>query len=170
MEIHRFEKLWIVASILLIVGYIGTVTYGAIGAGVKMVGKEGGQISDPSEPTESPYYKEPGVYKVGEDHYAVYVIARQFVFRPGSAEPIKVPAGSKVTFHLTSPDVIHGFDVVGTNVNTMAIPGQVGQFSVRFENPAEYGLICHEYCGVGHHLMEGTIKVVPKSDYEGAQQ
>lgn len=170
VEIHRFEKVWIVASILLIVGYIATVTYGAIGAGVQMVGKKGGQIEDPDNPTSSENFREPGVYTVGENHYAVYVLARQFVFRPGTNDPIKVPAGSKVTFHLTSSDVIHGFQVIDTNINTMAIPGQVGQFTVRFKKPGKYGFVCHEYCGVGHHLMEGEIMIVPKSEFEGAKQ
>lgn len=170
MEIHRFEKIWIVASILLIVGYIATVTYGAIGAGVQMVGQEGGQIEDPANPTASDNFREPGVYKIDDNHYAVYVLARQFVFRPGTNDPITLPAGSKATFHLTAPDVLHGFQVVNTNINIMAIPGQVGEFTVRFNQAGEYGIVCHEYCGVGHHLMEGQIKIVPKNEFEGAQQ
>lgn len=170
MEIHRLEKFWIAASILLIVVYIATITYGSIGAGVQMIGKEGGQIENPAKPVESDNFREPGVYKIDDNHYAVYVIARQFVFRPGSTDPITLPAGSKVTFHVTSPDVLHGFQVVGTNINTMAIPGQVGQFAVKFEEPDSYGILCHEYCGVGHHLMEGKIKVVPKIEFEGAKE
>lgn len=170
MKIHRFEKFWIIASLLLIVGYIGTITYGAVGAGVGMVGDEGGQLENPANPVDNDNFREPGVYKTGENEYDVYVLAQQFVFQPGTAPPITLPAGSTATFHLASKEVIHGFQVVDTNINTMAIPGQVGQFTVDFNEPRDYGLVCHEYCGVGHHLMEGQIKIVPPEEFEGAKQ
>jgi cytochrome c oxidase subunit 2 len=170
LHIHRFEQFWIIASILLIVGYIGTITYGALGAGVGMVGDEGGQLENPANPVENDNFKQPGVYRTGENRFDVYVLAQQFVFRPGTSSPITLPAGSTVTFHLSTPDVIHGFQVVDTNINTMAIPGQVGQFTVKFNEPRTYGVVCHEYCGVGHHLMEGQIKIVPPSEYEESQQ
>ena len=44
------------------------------------------------------------------------VVAGMFSFAP---DPIEVPAGKPVTFRLTSRDVIHGFEVVGTNANAM---------------------------------------------------
>lgn len=163
MDIHYFEQVWIVAAVLLILAFIGTVTYGAIGPGVRMVSNEGGIVPEPGKPVESSSFKQPGVYKTGPNSYDVYVIARQFVYRPRT---ITVPANSKVTFHLTSSDVIHGFHVVGTNVNTMAIPGRIGTFQVDFDRSESYGLICHEYCGVGHHLMEGKVEVVPQSQFE----
>ncbi|MDY6764191.1 MAG: cytochrome c oxidase subunit II, partial [Halobacteria archaeon] len=153
MEIHRFEKFWMVLSLLLIVGFIGTVTYGAIGVGIEMVGDEGGTI-DPTN-LDNTKFEDPGVEKVGENEYAVYVVSRQFLFQPGTSQPIRVPANSKVTFYVTSADVIHGFEVAGTNINTMVIPGQVSKFTVRFEEPGEYGIVCNEYCGAGHHAMEG---------------
>ena len=47
MEVHRFEKIWIAVSLLLIVGFIVTITYGAVGAGVAMVDDSGGTV-DPT--------------------------------------------------------------------------------------------------------------------------
>ncbi|MFB6310459.1 MAG: cytochrome C oxidase subunit II, partial [Salinirussus sp.] len=35
MDIHRFEKWWLAAALLLIVVFIGTVTYGAVVVGVE---------------------------------------------------------------------------------------------------------------------------------------
>src|SRR5947207_14815280 len=52
------------------------------------------------------------------------VIATQFMFVPRC---IQVPEGRQVTFRMTSPDVIHGILVTGTNVNTMVLPGYVAQ-------------------------------------------
>jgi cytochrome c oxidase subunit 2 len=167
MEIHRFEKLWVALALLLIVGFIGTVTYGAVGAGVKMVDDSGGTV-DANALNEHPRFGEPGTYQTGENEYEVYVISRQFLFEPGTNEPIRVPAGSTVTFHITSSDVIHGFEVAGTNVNLMAIPGQVARITVQFEETREYGIICHEYCGAAHHTMEGQIQVVPGSEFSAS--
>ncbi|WP_318566735.1 cytochrome c oxidase subunit II [Salinigranum marinum] len=167
MEIHRFEKLWVALALLLIVGFIGTVTYGAVGAGVKMVDDSGGTV-DANALNEHPRFGEPGTYQAGENEYDVYVVSRQFLFEPGTNEPIRVPAGSTVTFHITSSDVIHGFEVAGTNVNTMAIPGQVARVTVQFDEARNYGIICHEYCGAAHHTMEGQLQVVPQSEFSSA--
>ena len=168
MEIHRFEAVWTAVSLLLIVGWIATVTYGAVGPpGIQMVDDRGGTVADPQNPTDSPNFRAPGVYETGPNEYAVYVVVRQFLFEPGTTEPIRVPAGSEVTWYLTSPDVIHGFEVVGTNVNAMVIPGQVTKITVEFDRPREYGLVCNEYCGAGHHTMEGRIVVVPPDEFDG---
>jgi len=77
-----------------------------------------------------------------------------------------VPANSTVTFYVTSADVIHGFEVVGTNANAMVVPGEVSELTVKVEEPQEYGLICNEYCGAGHHVMEGKVNVVSQAEYE----
>jgi cytochrome c oxidase subunit 2 len=167
MEIHRFEKLWVALSLLLIVGFIGTVTYGAVGAGVKMVDDTGGTV-DQNALNDHPRFGEPGTYQTGENQYDVYVITRQFLFEPGTNEPIRVPAGATVTFHITSSDVIHGFEVAGTNINLMAVPGQVSTVTVQFEETRSYGMICHEYCGAAHHTMEGQLQVVPQSEFTSA--
>jgi cytochrome c oxidase subunit 2 len=165
MEIHDFEKLWLVAALVLIIGFIATVTYGAVGAGVKMVDDSGGTV-DPANLDQHEKFGTPGVYKTGANSYDVYVIARQFLFEPGTSQPVRVPANSRVTFHVTSSDVIHGFEVAGTNVNIMAVPGQVAKVTVRFDEAGEHGIVCHEYCGAGHHTMAGSMVVVPESEYD----
>ena len=167
MEIHRFESVWIVVSIVLILGFIATVTYGAVGIGIQMVNASGGTIADPANPTASDSFREPGVYNAGGNRYDVYVVAQQFLFTPGTSQPIRLPADSRVTFYITSSDVVHGFDVTGTNLNVMVIPGQVAKVTVEFDDPATYGIVCHEYCGAGHHTMEGRIEIVPRSEFDG---
>ena len=164
MEIHRYEKIWLAGALLLIVGFIATVSYGAVGAGIEMINDEGGQV-DSAALDEHPKFSEPGTYKTGPNEYDVYVIAKQFLYEPGTSEPIRVPANSRVTFHVTSADVIHGYEIVGTNANTMAVPGQVSTMTVEFGEPRKYGLLCNEYCGSAHHAMEGSIQVVPQSEW-----
>lgn len=169
MEIHRFEKMWLGLGLLLIVGYIATVVWGATVPGIAMINDQGGQV-DSEQLAQGNYedinFKEPGVRKVGENEYEVYVVSRQFFFQPGTSEPIEVPAGSTVTFYVASADVVHGFELAGTNVNTMVIPGQVSQFTTKFKKPAKYGIVCNEYCGAGHHTMAGTVRVVPQDEFD----
>jgi len=41
----------------------------------------------------------------------------------------------------------------------MLVPGYVSQFTTVFKQPGEYLIVCHEYCGLGHHLMAGKLIV-----------
>ena len=166
MNIHRFEKGWLVASLVLIVFFIGTVAYVSAVTGVEMVDDSGGKI-DVDNVTDDERFSEPRVEQVGENEYDAYVVAQQFIFRPGTNSPIEVPANSTVNFYVTSLDVVHGFQIVGTNVNTMVVPGQVSEITVEFDEPDEHGILCNEYCGSGHASMGGSINVVPEDEWEG---
>jgi cytochrome c oxidase subunit 2 len=70
-----------------------------------------------------------------------------------------VPAGKRITFYLTSGDVVHGFYIPKTDVNMMAVPGWVNTMSHTFAKRGTYLLICHEYCGIGHQDMFAKIEV-----------
>ncbi len=164
MNIHAYEKLWLAASLVLIVLFIGSVTYGAVGAGIAMVDDAEGVI-DPDALDEDDRFADPRVEEVGENEYEVYVVAGQFFFDPGTFEPIEVPEHSQVTFYVTSPDVIHSFSIPGTNANTMVIPGEVASMTVEVGDPQEYGIVCNEFCGGGHHDMEGEFHVVPEDEF-----
>lgn len=166
MHVHRFEKLWIGLSLFLIAAFIGIVLFGFTVMNLKVPGVEGGKQVDPTTVVSAEGFSNPGVRKVSEDHYEVYMLAQKFLFRPGSPRPLVLPADTRITFHMTSPDVIHGLEIPGTNLNSMAIPGQVATFSTIFPEPGSYGMICHEYCGAAHHNMQGEIQVVSKSEYD----
>lgn len=161
MNIHTYEKLWLAAAMVLIVGFIATITYGAVGPGVSMVDDDGGSI-DPDAISDHERFGDTGVTHVGGNEYEVDVVAQAWSYSPGE---IEVPAGSEVTFYVTSRDVTHSFSVVGTNINTMVIPGEVSQMTVEFDEPGEYGILCNEYCGQGHHNMEGKLTVVPEDEF-----
>jgi cytochrome c oxidase subunit II len=86
----------------------------------------------------------------------VVVVASAWQFRP---DEIRLPAGAQVRIRATSTDVIHGFEIEGTHVNMMLIPGQISQMTTRLPAKGEHLLICHEYCGLGHHRMFGKVIV-----------
>ena len=162
MKIHAYEKLWFIAALLLIVGFIVTITYGTVGLGITMVDDREETLS-PGDIPDDDRFGDPRVEQVGENEYEVYVVALQFAFQPGT---IEVPTDSTVTFYVTSRDVIHSFSLVGTNTNTMVIPGEVSTMTVEFDEPGEYGVVCNEYCGDGHHFMEGEVVVVEEDEFE----
>jgi cytochrome c oxidase subunit 2 len=111
---------------------------------------------DPKSVWTDPRFANRGVEQTPGGSVRVTGIAMMFAFQPGE---IRVPAGKKVTFRLTSADVVHGFQIVGTNANAMVVPGYVTQFSTVFERPGEYLIVCNEYCGLGHHMMMGKLIV-----------
>lgn len=95
-------------------------------------------------------------------HVTARVVATQFAFVPRC---IELPADTPVTLRVSSPDVIHGLLVSGTNVNTMVIPGYVSQVHTVFRKTGDLLMPCHEYCGIGHSEMVATVRVVPKADF-----
>ena len=161
MNIHTYEKLWLIAAMGMIVLFIGTITYGSVGLGIAMISDDEETIS-PNELSDDERFGDPRVEHVGGNEYEAYVVAYTFVFRP---DPIEIPAGSEVTFYVTSGDVIHSFSLAGTNVNTMVIPGEISKMTVEFDEPGEYGVVCNEYCGPGHHDMEGLVVVHPAEEF-----
>ena len=74
-------------------------------------------------------------------------------------ETIRVPKGSTVLYQITTKDVVHGFQVAGTNVNMMVEPGHISRYETVMKNTGEFTIVCNEYCGIGHHLMFGTVEV-----------
>lgn len=151
MHVDRYEKLWMAISITFLVMLMLIIGYTAYAHGVH-VPHESAAHTPESEPTE----REPGVYQIGDNEYEVVIHAKVWSFTPGE---IKIPQGAKVHFILTSEDIIHGFYIPGTTVNSMAVPGQETRFTYEFNKPGEYLILCHEYCGTGHHMMVGKIIV-----------
>jgi len=93
----------------------------------------------------------------------VHMLAQQYAFHPHC---ILVPEGVPVTFRATSADVVHGFQIIGTNVNSMLVPGYVSTFIMTLNGTGERSMPCHEYCGVGHAAMWATVKVVSREQFE----
>lgn len=153
MKVDFYEKIWIGVAALMLVGFLSAIVYGSVVHSIHPPSHI--ETIDPLKVRTETEFAEPGV-TVGDDGVTVVVVAELFRFRP---EVIRVPAGRPITFRLTSPDVIHGFQVVGTNANTMAIPGYVSEFTITFPEPTEHLIVCNEYCGLAHHMMQGRLVV-----------
>jgi cytochrome c oxidase subunit 2 len=90
------------------------------------------------------------------------LVADQYAFVP---DCVKLAVDTPVKFRLTSTDVIHGFLMPATNVNTMVVPGFVAEVRTRFSRPGIYRMPCNEFCGNGHHGMWARVSVVPKEQF-----
>jgi cytochrome c oxidase subunit 2 len=93
----------------------------------------------------------------------VHLLAEQYAFRP---QCIILPEGEPVTFRATSSDAVHGLQIMGTNVNTMLVPGYVSTFIATLTGVGERSLPCHEFCGVGHAAMWARVQVLPKAAFD----
>ena len=92
----------------------------------------------------------------GPKRYEVHYVAQIWNFEPAD---LAVEPGSTVDIYLSAKDVTHGMQIVGTNVNLMAVPGAVNYARVKFDKPGDYLVVCNEYCGVAHHNMAAYIHV-----------
>ena len=92
----------------------------------------------------------------------VRAIGQQYSFTP---QCMIVPTDTRVTFRAASADVIHGFLIEGTNVNTMLVPGYVSTIDARFDEPGDHLMPCQEFCGVGHEGMWAKVRVIDRADF-----
>lgn len=154
MKVHLYEKAFLWLGAVLLVFCLGALLYASLAHGIHLPGKD--VEVDPEALETTPPFDNPGVRHLGGDEYEAVMIGRMWSFEPSE---IRVPAGANVTFVATTPDVLHGLNVEGTRLNMMLIPGQVSRNTYRFTEPGEHLIICHEYCGPGHHFMYGTVIV-----------
>lgn len=155
MNVHPYEAAWIWGSRAIIVVFLGLTALATVSWGIRPPSHV--EMIDPATAMQDPRFAQPGVVEdSATGRVTVTIVAGSFFWLPGE---MRVPAGRPVTFRMTSIDVTHGFSVAQTNVNTMILPGYVSQLTYTFQTPGEYLVVCHEYCGVGHHTM-GTKLIV----------
>ncbi len=154
MHIHKYERWWLTFGVAMLIVFLGVIAFAAV---VDNINPPSGMAQiDPTKVAQTPPFDKPGLRKLPDGSYEVYYVAQVFAFVPAS---ITLPVGSKVTFYVTSPDVVHGFFIPNTDINMMAVPGWVNTATHRFVHAGQYLLVCHEYCGIGHQNMFAKIEV-----------
>jgi cytochrome c oxidase subunit 2 len=154
MKFHLDEKIWLIVSFGMIIGFMLFTGYQTFVLGMGPPSHM--ETIDPQKVDETAPFDNPGVKQIGENEYEVVMTLEIFRFNPNN---IEISAGSTVHFTMTSKDVVHGFQVAGTNLNAMVTPGHIQKISQTFHEPGEYLVICNEYCGIGHQHMATTITV-----------
>ena len=88
----------------------------------------------------------------------VYLIARLWAWWP----MLELEKGQSYRLHLSSIDLQHGFSLQPLNINVQVHPGYEMVMSITPTTSGEFGIVCNEYCGLGHHTMTGRIYVVDR--------
>jgi cytochrome c oxidase subunit 2 len=157
MNVDLYERIWMWVAVGIIALFITMTGVSAVSVGIRPPSHV--ETIDPTAVMADPRFAHAGVtLDSAAKHATAIIVAGTFFFLP---DTIRVPAGWPVTFRLTSMDVTHGFEVARTNVNTMIEPGYVSQLTYTFPKPDTFLVVCHEYCGVGHHTMSAHVIVEP---------
>lgn len=161
LHVERLEQYFMLVSFgFLIVAIVLLVL--VVAQGHAQLPEPAGRI-DPNEVDTTPPFDAPGLYATGEGTYDLVLTAQAWQWNPTEVE---IPRGAEVTFLITSKDVVHGIRVPDTNINAMVIPGQITEVAATFEETGAFTLLCHEYCGTGHHTMGAIIRVVEPGELD----
>ncbi len=154
INIPRYERIWLTLGGASIVIFL--VLSGFMAVSMNLNPPNHTKTIDPQAVLTTAPFDTPGLRQIGPNEYELVMVAGIFYFRP---DLITIPTGAKIHFKVTTPDVVHGLEIPNTNVNIMAIPGHITEYTYTFKNPGDYLILCNEYCGTGHHLMLSRIVV-----------
>jgi len=159
----RAERRWVAVVVLITVVIVAMVVF--TGLHWAMMPPSRVEVIDPSTLHTSGEFIESnlGTERQPDGSVTVRIVAQQYSFTP---QCILVPAHRLVTFRATSADVVHGFLVLNTNLNSMVEPGYVSTFRTTFDQPADHLMPCHEYCGIGHEGMWAHVKVIDPAEFD----
>ena len=85
----------------------------------------------------------------------VYLLGRLWQWWP----ILELEKDKTYRFHISSMDWQHGLSIQPINVNLQIVPGYEMVLNITPDQAGEYGVVCNEYCGIGHHTMLGKIYV-----------
>ena len=83
--------------------------------------------------------------------------AQKFTYEPAE---LTLKLNEPVIFHLTTADVVMGFNVPDFKTRGTIIPGVVTEVPMMPNKVGEFIFLCDVFCGSGHENMEGTMRVV----------
>ena len=158
----RAESRWAAVAIGAIVVLVAVAGYAGIHQGVLPQSRV--ETADPTTLHLSGEFSEGNLGSALEPDGSVTVraVGQQFSFTP---QCMVVPTDALVTFRATSADVVHGFLIEGTNINTMLVPGYISQLSARFTTTGDHLMPCQEFCSMGHQGMWAKVKVVDRATF-----
>jgi cytochrome c oxidase subunit 2 len=90
-----------------------------------------------------------------QEPQVIEITAERFSFNPSE---IRVKAGMPLEIRLTSEDTMHGFHILGTDIDLELPKRGRGVASVMFQpTTGRYTFECSRLCGAGHAFMRGVI-------------
>jgi cytochrome c oxidase subunit 2 len=159
MKVDLYERVWMYMVVVMLALFFASTVTAAVKGGIHPPSHV--ETIDPKTVFADPRFTPQGVSVDPQGRVHARVVGMMFAWLPAT---MTIPAATPVTFHITSLDVLHGYEIVGSNGQSMVLPGYVSQFTTEFD-PGEYIVACNEYCGVGHHTMASRIRVVPRAQW-----
>lgn len=86
----------------------------------------------------------------------IYMIARLWQWWP----IFELQKGQDYRLHISSVDWQHGFSLQPVNINLQIHPGYDMVLTITPDQSGVYGIVCNEFCGIGHHTMVGKMYVL----------
>jgi len=160
MKVDLYERIWMWGVAVMLAVFFASTAAAALGSQIHPPSHV--ETIDPKTALADPRFRRQGVTLDDRGRVHATVVGLMFTWLPVE---LTLPADTPVTFHLTSVDVIHGYQIVRTNGQAMVVPGYISQFTTQFP-PGEYLVACNEYCGVGHHTMASRLHVVAKDQWQ----
>jgi cytochrome c oxidase subunit 2 len=81
-------------------------------------------------------------------------------------QDMHVPAGTPITVHVTSADVIHSFWVPEARIKADMVPGLVQTLRFTPDQAGVYRIICTEFCGTNHSHMNAVLHVDTQEQFQ----
>ena len=93
-----------------------------------------------------------------------YMLASRYSWYP----ELVLETGKQYTIWLSSADALHGFSLVGQNLNLEVAPHHAMGAKITLGKPGRYLIVCNELCGLRHQDMRGFIDVVTPAAMQAA--
>lgn len=88
----------------------------------------------------------------------IYLVARRWRFEPA----FELDVGRTYRLHVTSADVMHGFNFPLGDADLLVMPGEDVVVSVSPTQSGRFAMQCSEYCGLEHSRMKAWVTVHKK--------
>ncbi len=101
----------------------------------------------------------------------IEAIGRQWMWKfqhPGGQSEINdlhVPTGEPILINMISQDVIHSLYIPALRIQMETLPGRYTQLWFNADRPGTYRLLCSEFCGTDHSVMDGLLTIMTPADY-----
>ncbi len=101
----------------------------------------------------------------------IEAIGRQWMWKfqhPGGQAEINdlhVPIGQPILINMISQDVIHSLYIPALRIQMETLPGRYTQLWFKADRPGTYHILCSEFCGTDHSVMEGLLTVMTPADF-----
>lgn len=107
------------------------------------------------------------------DSYEVRVLGKKWFWQfeypqagVSSINDLVVPVGRNIRLNMSSEDVIHSFFLPNFRRKKDVLPNRTTSLWFNADRIGNYQIFCTEYCGDGHSVMLGNLKVVSREDFE----